>query len=180
MLNRNDVGSNLFVSDFDLMMEKKKAERSRNMSRRKKEVTDLISSADDRIIYMISQMKEAADEDKRLNQAGQAAVNKLGLLKPVMIQLNKHDLQNSFIDCGILPVLAEWLSPLPDNSLPHITIRKELLKVLEIYPQINTDMLKDSKLGRVVMGLYKTQRSGLATEKLLANSFTDGQDRSLV
>ena len=35
MLNRND---NLFVSDFDLMMEKKKAERKRSMSRRKKEV----------------------------------------------------------------------------------------------------------------------------------------------
>ena len=35
MLNRND---NLFVSDFDLMMEKKKAERKRTMSRRKKDV----------------------------------------------------------------------------------------------------------------------------------------------
>lgn len=61
MLNKND---NLFVSDFDIMMEKKKDERKRCMSRRKKEVTDIINSSDDRILYMISQMKEAADEDK--------------------------------------------------------------------------------------------------------------------
>ena len=163
MLNRND---NLFVSDFDLMMEKKKAERKRSMSRRKKEVTDIINSSDDRIMYMISQMREAADEDRRLNQAGQAAVNKLGLLKLVIKQLNKHDLQNSFIDCGILGVLAEWLSPLPDNSLPHITIRTEILKILQIYPQINTDMLKQSKLGRVVMGLYKNTKERFSNREM--------------
>ena len=129
-------------------------------------MTDIINSSDDRIMYMISQMKEAAEEDRRLNQAAQAAVNKLGLIKLVIKQLNKHDLQNAFIDCGILPVLAEWLSPLPDNSLPHITIRTEILKILQIYPQINTDMLKQSKLGRVVMGLYKNTKERFSNREM--------------
>ena len=39
MLQKND---NVFVSDFDLMMERKKTERSKQMSRRKKEVWFLV------------------------------------------------------------------------------------------------------------------------------------------
>jgi len=154
MLNKND---SLYVNDFDVMMEKKKQARKRSMSRKKKDVTDIINDSDDRILYMITQMKDASEEDKRLNLAGQAAVNKLSMLSDVMKQLNKSDLQTAFIDCGILPILADWLSPLPDHSLPHITIRTAFLKLLKDYT-ITTDMLKDSKLGRVVMGLYKNSK----------------------
>ena len=103
-------------------------------------------------------MKEAASEDRRLNQAGQPAINKLSLLSSIRSQINKHDLQTAFIECGLLQVIAEWLTPLPDNSLPHITIRTELLTVLKTYNSINADMLKDSKLGRVVMALYKNTK----------------------
>ena len=73
-------------------------------------MTDIINTSDDRIMYMISQMREAAEEDRRLNQAGQAAVNKLGLLKLVIKQLNKHDLQNAFIDCGIVSSILQHTS----------------------------------------------------------------------
>lgn len=154
MLNKND---SLYVNDFDVMMEKKKQARKRSMSRKKKDVTDIINDSDDRILYMITQMKDASEEDKRLNLAGQAAVNKLSMLTDIMKQLNKSDLQTAFIDCGILPVLADWLSLLPDHSLPHLTIRTSFLKLLKDY-SITTDMLKDSKLGRVVMGLYKNPK----------------------
>lgn len=47
-----------FVSDFDLMMEKKKAEMGR---RRKRRDVDIINDNDDIIMAMITQMKEAAE-----------------------------------------------------------------------------------------------------------------------
>eukprot|EP00116_Pleurobrachia_bachei_P004130 sb/3464392/ len=163
MLNRND-GTGVFVSDFDAMMEKKKQERKRTMARKKKD--EFITTADDRIMCMISKMKEAAEEDRRLNTAGQAAVNKLAMLKVVINQLKKQDLHSSFIECGILPVLADWLSPLPDNSLPHLSIRREVLSTLRSFKQISTDMLKESKLGTVVMGLYKNNKEQFSNREV--------------
>lgn len=47
-----------FVSDFDLMMEKKKAEMGR---RRKRRDVDIINDNDDIVMAMITQMKEAAE-----------------------------------------------------------------------------------------------------------------------
>jgi hypothetical protein len=46
------------ISDFDLMLERKKAEKL--TQRRKKRGTDIISDADDLIAQLISDMREAA------------------------------------------------------------------------------------------------------------------------
>ena len=35
-----------------------------------------------------------------------------------------------FVQSGGLRIVAEWLSPLPDQSLPHIKLREALLKWL--------------------------------------------------
>lgn len=50
--------SNDFMSDFDLMMAKKKAENSK---RRKRRDVDLISDSDDLIADIIAQMRLAAE-----------------------------------------------------------------------------------------------------------------------
>lgn len=49
----------MFVSDFDLMMQKKKEEMSRQ--RRKRKDVDLINDNDDLIADLIVKMKEAAN-----------------------------------------------------------------------------------------------------------------------
>lgn len=48
----------------------------------------------------------------------------------VMSQLKKQDLKNAFLDQGVLNVIAEWLTPLPDRSLPHLNIREGMMKQL--------------------------------------------------
>lgn len=48
----------------------------------------------------------------------------------VMSQLKKQDLKMAFLDQGVLNVIAEWLTPLPDRSLPHLNIREGMLKQL--------------------------------------------------
>ena len=42
----------------------------------------------------------------------------------------RSDLQMSFLECGILSAMKEWLMPLPDGSLPHQQIRRGFLRFL--------------------------------------------------
>ncbi|XP_013388241.1 protein IWS1 homolog [Lingula anatina] len=145
-----------FVSDFDLMLERKKEEMRKR--RRKRKDFDIINDNDDLIAALINQMKTAAEEDRALNNQSKPAIKKLRMLPEVLQQLRKSDLQGAFLDCGILPALTEWLAPLPDKSLPHLQIREGLLRILQGFPPISSEALKSSGLGKAVMYLYKHPR----------------------
>lgn len=43
----------------------------------------------------------------------------------------RQDLKETFIDSGVMTAIKEWISPLPDKSLPALKIREELLKILQ-------------------------------------------------
>ncbi len=85
---------------------------------------------DDEIMAMIRHMKQSAQEDRKLNLERKPATKKLQMLPTVVAHLKKSDLQTSFIECGILTALADWLQPLPDHSLPHLKIRDGILDIL--------------------------------------------------
>lgn len=42
----------------------------------------------------------------------------------------RKQLQQEFLDHGVLTLLKNWLEPLPDGSLPNINIRAAILKIL--------------------------------------------------
>lgn len=43
----------------------------------------------------------------------------------------RQDLKETFIDSGVMSAIKEWISPLPDKSLPALRIREELLRILQ-------------------------------------------------
>ena len=43
---------------------------------------------------------------------------------------SRKQLQQEFLDHGVLTLLKNWLEPLPDGSLPNINIRAAILKIL--------------------------------------------------
>lgn len=109
------------------MMQKK---RDENYRRRKRKNTDIINDSDDLIADMITQMKQAADDDFEYNKVRRPATCKLKLLPRIEDPLRKIDLREALLDSGILSVITDWLTPLPDRSLPNIRVREVMLQVL--------------------------------------------------
>ncbi|CAB1347445.1 unnamed protein product [Coregonus sp. 'balchen'] len=131
-----------FMSDFDVMLARKKAQSGKR--RRNRDGGTFISDADDVVSAMITKMTEAAEEDRTLNAQKKPALKKLTLLPT-----------ETFIDSGVMSAIKEWIGPLPDKSLPALKIREDLLKILQELPSVSQETLKHSGIGRAVMFLYK-------------------------
>lgn len=134
------------------MMQRKREENQRS---RKRKNIDIINDSDDVIAEMISRMKTAADEDFENNKSRQPATNKLKLLPRIEDPLRKIDLREALLDSGILGVMTDWLTPLPDRSLPNVRVREVMLQVLQDFNISDTERLKASGIGKAVMYLYK-------------------------
>ena len=72
----------------------------------------------------------------------------------------------TLIDCGVLSAITEWLSPLPDRSLPALPIRRSLLEALTQLPGIGADSLKESGVGKAVMYLNKHPKEVSENKKM--------------
>ncbi|KAF7658551.1 hypothetical protein LDENG_00011230 [Lucifuga dentata] len=152
------------MSDFDVMLARRKAMNSRK--RRHRDGGTFISDADDVVSAMITKMNEAAEEDRTLNSQKKPALKKLTLLPTVVMHLKKQDLKETFIDSGVMSAIKEWISPLPDKSLPALRIREELLRILQELPSVSQETLKHSGIGRAVMFLYKHPKESRSNKDL--------------
>ncbi|XP_057466818.1 protein IWS1 homolog 1-like [Actinidia eriantha] len=120
---------------------------------------------------VMAELEVVAEEDADLNRQSKPAINKLKKLPLLTEVLSKKQLQQEFLDHGVLTLLKNWLEPLPDGSLPNINIRSAILKILTDLPidleQFDRrEQLKKSGLGKVIMFLSKSDEETTANRKL--------------
>jgi transcription factor SPN1 len=140
---------------IDEIIRSKKSSRPR----KKKSPTEVLDSfADDEVARLRETMNNAADEDMRANQDKLPALAKLRMLAEVVDTLRKASLAQSIIDNNLLDAVRRFLEPLPDRSLPALSIQRELFASLRKMEWIDSSALKESGLGRIVLFYTKCRR----------------------
>ncbi|KAL0292678.1 UNVERIFIED_CONTAM: protein IWS11 [Sesamum calycinum] len=132
---------------------------------------------------VMAELEVAAEEDAELNRHGKPAINKLKKLSLLTAVLSKKQLQQEFLDHGVLTLLKNWLEPLPDGSLPNINIRAAVFKILNDLPidleqYDRREQLKKSGLGKVIMFFSKFDEETTANRKL-AKELVDKWNRPI-
>ncbi|KAG9454673.1 hypothetical protein H6P81_007577 [Aristolochia fimbriata] len=121
--------------------------------------------------HLMAELEVTAEEDAELNRQSKPAINKLKKLPLLTEVLSKKQLQQEFLDHGVLTLLKNWLEPLPDGSLPNINIRTAILQILSDFPidleqYDRRDQLKKSGLGKVIMFLSRSDEETTSNRKL--------------
>ncbi|KAG6900615.1 hypothetical protein C0993_007838 [Termitomyces sp. T159_Od127] len=154
------------------ILKPKKASR-RGKKKANEEVLDTF--ADDEVARLRESMNAAAEEDQRANLEKLPALAKLKLLPEAMDTLQKHvspvlrfsrplilhcraSLAQSMIDNNLLEAVRRWLEPLPDHSLPALNIQREFFAILRKMEFIDSAVLKESGMGKVVLFYTKCKR----------------------
>jgi len=151
-----------------------KPKKSSRTKKRKANDEALDSFADDEVARLRETMNTAADEDIRANGEKQPATAKLRLLPEAMETLrksvpyflslthskllNRVSLAQSMIDNNLLEAVKRWLEPLPDRSLPALNIQREFFSIIRRMEFIDSAVLKESGLGRIVLFYTKCKR----------------------
>ncbi|XP_027080973.1 protein IWS1 homolog 1-like isoform X1 [Coffea arabica] len=142
----------------------KKGKKKKKNEKSASEIAYLVES-------VMAELEVVAEADADLNRQNQPAIIKLKKLPLLTEVLSKKQLQQEFLDHGVLNILKNWLEPLPDGSLPNINIRAAILKILTDLPidleqHDRREQLKGSGLGKVVMFLSKSDEETTANRKL--------------
>ncbi|CAG8716433.1 12251_t:CDS:2, partial [Racocetra fulgida] len=127
---------------FDELMPKKKG-------RTKSKGIDLEKEHDATAERLYRRMMKLADDD----------VTNCQSKKPAIRELSKTYMVDALLDNNILDAIRYWLEPLPDRSLPSITLQEQLLCVLDKESPRSTEHIKRmatnlvNKWGQPILGI---------------------------
>ncbi|EPQ54369.1 hypothetical protein GLOTRDRAFT_44118, partial [Gloeophyllum trabeum ATCC 11539] len=141
---------------IEAILKSKKSSRPKRKKKDEEEVLDRF--ADEEVSRLREAMLIAADDDDQANKEKLPATAKLKMLPQVMEVLRKTALAQSIIDNNLLEGVKRFLEPLPDRSLPALNIQKEIFGILGKLEYIDSAVLKESRLGRVVLFYTKSKR----------------------
>ncbi|KDR79001.1 hypothetical protein GALMADRAFT_244730 [Galerina marginata CBS 339.88] len=165
---------------LDMKIDEILRSKKTNRPRKKKNNDEVLDSfADDEVARLRELMLNAADEDVNANQAKLPATTKLRHLPEAMETLRKVSLAQSMIDNNLLEAVRKWLEPLPDRSLPALNIQRELFGIIKKMEFIDSAVLKESGLGRIVLFYTKRKRVTPAINRI-ANDLVSLWSRPII
>ncbi|KAK6590741.1 iwsip-like protein [Cryptosporidium xiaoi] len=108
----------------------------------------------DKVRNFIQRMNEAASDDEKAYQDGKKAMFKLKMVDEVCEKASMSNWTTFFISEGIVDVLCRWLKPFSDGTLPNLSIRSSILKLICNMPLTEEDIIS-TEIGKVVCELWK-------------------------
>ncbi|KZT73007.1 transcription factor iws1 [Daedalea quercina L-15889] len=162
---------------IEAILKPKKSSRPKRKRKDDEDVLDRV--ADEEVSRLREAMLSAAADDEQANREKLPATAKLRLLPQVMEVLRKSSLANSIMDNNLLEGVRRWLDPLPDRSLPALDIQREFFPILKKMEFIDTAVLKESKLGHVIVFYTKSKRVTPDIQRL-ANDLVSAWSRPII
>jgi transcription factor SPN1 len=163
--------------DFDDALAKIKQGRA---TRRRHPNDSSDVTLDDDAIALFNKMQRAVQEDNESVMAGRPALRKLELLPAVLETINKQHMLEFLLDNRLLEAIRMWMEPLPNGTLPSVDLRLSLLQALyDISPSIDTQLLRESRVGRIVM-FFSNRRGEFAPIQRLASQLVILWSRPIV
>ena len=142
--------------DFEAALAKIKQGKQ---SRRRPQADSADVTLDDDAIALVTRMQRAVHDDNESVLKGKPALRKLELLPTVLSTMNQQHMLEFLLDNRLLEAIRMWMEPLPNGTLPSVDLRLSLLQALvDISPSIDTQLLRESRVGRIVM--FFSRRSG--------------------
>jgi len=143
-----------------------------NRMKRKKRVVksfeDLRVTAEE----FVAKMEYTADEDAIAIKEKRPGLKKLQMLHETVSMLTNREMIRPLLECDVLTAIKRWIQPLPNGSLGNVTVRQRMIDVVSRMGTgeehgIDTDDLKKSGFGKLVMVLYNHKNETPAMKKQL-------------
>ncbi|GFE54660.1 hypothetical protein BaOVIS_020640 [Babesia ovis] len=121
--------------------------------RRKKTIEMTSEECQHHCRQLVEKMVAAAADDVTAVQQGKPGLAKLKMINEIS-DFSKPAWRNWCITEGAAVALASWIAPLPDGSLPNLTVRTKVLQIALMLPFQAND-LRDNDLGRQIVALWR-------------------------
>jgi transcription factor SPN1 len=115
--------------EFDKMMKEFKIIKGKK-SKDSEEISSIEEQAEKMAKNVIETMKQASEDDNLALSNKKPATSKLKILSSIVNACSKSFLQPQLLEEKLLDVLAEWIKPSEDKSLPNMNIRSAVFKIL--------------------------------------------------
>lgn len=139
-----------------------KSNVNKNLSGRKLSETEIRSE----IRQFIQLMKDAARKDEVAYSDGKVAISKLKMVDEVCRRVSLNNLSGYFISEGVLDVLSLWLSPFNDGTLPNLSIRTKILKLISSIP-LGEEDITSTELGKILCKLWKNSAETIENRQII-------------
>jgi len=146
---------------------------------KRKRTKEMATDEKDKVVSaLLGTMDGALKEDAAAAEEGAPALAKLKLLPVVERVFKQKALANTLLDFDALDMVAQWLAPGADGSLPTLAVREALLRSLGGLPA-QPEHLKRSGLGKVVMR-YARNKKETEGNRRLARKLVEAWSRPVV
>jgi transcription factor SPN1 len=149
------------LSYFDSIVADLKSKRATKSTLTDEEQKDLEAA-------FMERMRNAARADEAAAKEGKPALHRLKMLPDVQQQLAKSKVADRMLEDGLLACLCLWLQPEADGSLPNVSLRTVLYRILETLNVNETFLANSHGLGRRLMRYWKSDEETPQNKRVLS------------